>query len=77
MEEHQAGRCSGCDTEFPAAAAAMAAEGGAGGAAGAAGAAAADEALRARYQCPDCKKFFCIHCDIFAHESLHNCPACT
>ena len=73
-EEHQAGWCSGCDIELPAAAVA---EAGAGGAAGPAGAAAADEALRARYQCPDCKNFFCIHCDIFAHESLHNCPACT
>ncbi|KAF3919007.1 hypothetical protein ABW20_dc0110518 [Dactylellina cionopaga] len=29
-----------------------------------------------RYSCPDCKTHFCIDCDIFAHESLHNCPGC-
>ncbi|KAF3200999.1 hypothetical protein TWF192_003374 [Orbilia oligospora] len=29
-----------------------------------------------RYACTDCKTHFCIDCDIFAHESLHNCPGC-
>ncbi|KAM7279781.1 hypothetical protein ACFE04_006915 [Oxalis oulophora] len=26
--------------------------------------------------CPKCKKFFCLDCDIYIHESLHNCPGC-
>lgn len=32
------------------------------------------EALR--LQCPDCKNYFCIDCDAFLHETLHNCPGC-
>ncbi|ESR41729.1 hypothetical protein CICLE_v10011800mg [Citrus x clementina] len=26
--------------------------------------------------CPKCKKHFCLECDIYIHESLHNCPGC-
>ncbi|KAM3290141.1 general transcription factor IIH subunit 2 isoform X1 [Capsicum chacoense] len=26
--------------------------------------------------CPNCKKHFCLDCDIYLHESLHNCPGC-
>lgn len=26
--------------------------------------------------CPKCKKYFCLDCDIYIHESLHNCPGC-
>ncbi|KAF3902008.1 hypothetical protein AA313_de0202302 [Arthrobotrys entomopaga] len=33
-------------------------------------------AVSQRYACPDCETHFCIDCDIFAHESLHNCPGC-
>ncbi|KAJ1919176.1 hypothetical protein H4219_002123 [Mycoemilia scoparia] len=29
-----------------------------------------------RYKCPKCQKQFCIECDIFIHENLHNCPGC-
>lgn len=29
-----------------------------------------------RYRCKDCKTDFCIDCDVFAHETLYNCPAC-
>lgn len=29
-----------------------------------------------RYRCEDCKKDFCIDCDVYIHEILHNCPAC-
>ncbi|KAI8323260.1 TFIIH basal transcription factor complex, subunit SSL1 [Martensiomyces pterosporus] len=29
-----------------------------------------------RYQCPKCKHDFCLDCDIFVHETLHNCPGC-
>lgn len=27
-------------------------------------------------QCPSCSNFFCVECDAFIHESLHNCPGC-
>jgi transcription initiation factor TFIIH subunit 2 len=27
-------------------------------------------------QCPSCRKVYCFECDIFIHESLHNCPGC-
>ncbi|PHT59708.1 hypothetical protein CQW23_02071 [Capsicum baccatum] len=26
--------------------------------------------------CPNCKQHFCLDCDIYIHESLHNCPGC-
>jgi transcription initiation factor TFIIH subunit 2 len=29
-----------------------------------------------RYECETCGKFFCIDCDLFAHEIVHNCPGC-
>ncbi|KAG2222251.1 hypothetical protein INT45_010664 [Circinella minor] len=28
------------------------------------------------YACPKCKQEFCMDCDIFIHEVLHNCPGC-
>jgi transcription initiation factor TFIIH subunit 2 len=30
-----------------------------------------------RYVCPKCRSAFCIDCDQFIHESLHNCPGCS
>lgn len=27
-------------------------------------------------QCPSCQQFFCVDCDLFIHDSLHNCPGC-
>ena len=27
-------------------------------------------------QCSDCKHLFCFDCDVYIHESLHNCPGC-
>lgn len=27
-------------------------------------------------QCPRCHNIFCVECDIFIHDSLHNCPGC-
>jgi transcription initiation factor TFIIH subunit 2 len=27
-------------------------------------------------QCPSCEEMFCIECDLFIHNSLHNCPGC-
>ena len=29
-----------------------------------------------RYECKTCESFFCIDCDVFAHEVVHNCPGC-
>jgi transcription initiation factor TFIIH subunit 2 len=29
-----------------------------------------------RYACTVCHKHFCIECDLFAHEVVHNCPGC-
>lgn len=29
-----------------------------------------------RYRCMKCEKDFCINCDVFVHEVLHNCPGC-
>ncbi|XP_074581481.1 general transcription factor IIH subunit 2 [Curcuma longa] len=26
--------------------------------------------------CPKCNQAFCLDCDIYIHESLHNCPGC-
>jgi len=27
-------------------------------------------------RCPKCNQHFCLDCDIYIHESLHNCPGC-
>lgn len=29
-----------------------------------------------RLECPNCADVFCVNCDIFIHDSLHNCPGC-
>ncbi|OUM60143.1 hypothetical protein PIROE2DRAFT_63340 [Piromyces sp. E2] len=29
-----------------------------------------------RYECPQCLKQFCVDCDIYIHDVLHNCPSC-
>lgn len=29
-----------------------------------------------RLACPKCKHHFCFDCDIYIHDSLHNCPGC-
>ncbi|EMT68203.1 TFIIH basal transcription factor complex p47 subunit [Fusarium odoratissimum] len=29
-----------------------------------------------RYACEVCGQHFCIDCDVFAHEVVHNCPGC-
>jgi transcription initiation factor TFIIH subunit 2 len=34
----------------------------------------ADKSLR--LECPKCNSLFCVECDIFIHDSLHNCPVC-
>ena len=32
--------------------------------------------LSGRYECTVCRLHFCIDCDLFAHEVVHNCPGC-
>lgn len=29
-----------------------------------------------RYECQVCERHFCIDCDVFCHEVVHNCPGC-
>lgn len=29
-----------------------------------------------RYACGSCEEFFCVDCDAFCHEIVHNCPGC-
>ncbi|KAL4927819.1 TFIIH/NER complex subunit SSL1 [Aspergillus undulatus] len=32
--------------------------------------------VSSRYECTVCTNHFCIDCDLFAHEVVHNCPGC-
>ncbi|WEW56332.1 hypothetical protein PRK78_001775 [Emydomyces testavorans] len=32
--------------------------------------------VSSRYECTVCHHHFCIDCDVFAHEVVHNCPGC-
>lgn len=29
-----------------------------------------------RYKCPLCRNDFCLECNVFVHDVLHNCPGC-
>ncbi|KAG5189259.1 general transcription factor II H, polypeptide 2 [Tribonema minus] len=33
-------------------------------------------AKASRFMCPNCKGAFCLECDMYIHDSLHNCPGC-
>lgn len=35
-----------------------------------------DSMSSSRYRCKKCHHDFCIDCDVFVHETLHNCPGC-
>jgi transcription initiation factor TFIIH subunit 2 len=35
------------------------------------------ESIDIFFQCPRCMKDFCNDCDLYIHDSLHNCPGCT
>lgn len=35
-----------------------------------------DSMTSSRYRCDHCQNDFCIDCDVFVHEVLHNCPGC-
>lgn len=34
------------------------------------------KAYKHGYRCTQCSSVFCIDCDVFIHEALHNCPGC-
>jgi hypothetical protein len=36
----------------------------------------ADGQISLHVRCPKCNQHFCLDCDIYIHESLHNCPGC-
>ena len=33
--------------------------------------------IKMKLKCPNCTNIFCVECDIFIHDSLHNCPGCS
>jgi transcription initiation factor TFIIH subunit 2 len=35
-----------------------------------------EETVLLRFACPECNNYFCVDCDAFLHESVHNCPGC-
>ncbi|KAI9749990.1 MAG: glutamate synthase [NADH] [Chaenotheca gracillima] len=35
-----------------------------------------DTGSSSRYECTVCKNHFCIDCDVWCHEVVHNCPGC-
>lgn len=35
-----------------------------------------NETGTSRYECTTCHRHFCIDCDLFAHEVVHNCAGC-
>ncbi|GAB7366095.1 hypothetical protein MBLNU230_g7658t2 [Neophaeotheca triangularis] len=69
-------QCFGCLAPFPGL------PGGAGGSEGGeeatkTGAKRAEGASESsRYECETCGEHFCIDCDVFCHEVVHNCPGC-
>lgn len=38
--------------------------------------AALDRSESSRYECGSCRNHFCVDCDVFCHEVVHNCPGC-
>ncbi|CAH2355501.1 general transcription and DNA repair factor IIH subunit Ssl1p [[Candida] railenensis] len=62
-ESYSSTHCYGCLLEFP--------QGTKGVQAG-----ALESYSSSRYRCPKCTNDFCIDCDVFVHETLHNCPGC-
>ncbi|KAG7699824.1 hypothetical protein KL930_004933 [Ogataea haglerorum] len=60
-EEYSSSQCFGCQAQFPP---------------GVAPSTRREYHTSSRYRCQDCTKDFCIDCDVFIHEVLHNCPGC-
>ena len=68
-------RCFGCLSAFPQP---PKNKEGAGGVTGAEQQKRAEGASESsRYECPSCERHFCVDCDVFCHEVVHNCPGCT
>ena len=67
-EEPEQSACFGCTTPFP--------EVPRNGKGKSGGAVAQGVSESGRYECPRCRRFFCVDCDNVAHEVIHNCPGC-
>lgn len=77
--EKSSTQCYGCLTRFPVAPSTNGVTNGVDGSGGARGpvvkkASGASES--SRYECRTCERHFCIDCDVFCHEVVHNCPGC-
>ena len=73
------GTCFACLAAFPPVPAGKAAAGKGDAAVGGGGGPetkAAGVSESGRYACQVCGNHFCIDCDVFAHEMIHNCPGC-
>lgn len=68
-------RCFGCLSAFPVPP--KRTEGGSVGATGDQQKRAEGASESSRYECPSCERHFCVDCDVFCHEVVHNCPGCT
>lgn len=69
-------RCFGCLTAFPPPPSREKSKEGAAAAAAAAAKRAEGASESSRYECPSCERHFCVDCDVFCHEVVHNCPGC-
>ncbi|TID30500.1 hypothetical protein CANINC_000853 [Pichia inconspicua] len=67
MEEFEAKKCFSCQIEFPIPKTQNL---------DSSGSRSKNNLLSYRYRCSECRKDFCNDCDIFIHETLHNCPGC-
>lgn len=68
-------RCFGCLSAFPQPPKSI--ESNSGGAGGEQQRRAEGASESSRYECPSCERHFCVDCDVFCHEVVHNCPGCT
>ena len=74
-------RCFGCRKPMSTAGSVAGAKAGGGrgrtnGARGGKGGAGSAVAAPMRLRCPRCRNVFCVDCDVYIHEVLHNCPGC-
>jgi transcription initiation factor TFIIH subunit 2 len=70
-------RCYGCQSAFPAIPQSQKHSNGTANASEQATPKRAEGASESsRYECETCQQHFCIDCDVFSHEVVHNCPGC-
>ncbi|EFW98563.1 suppressor of stem-loop protein 1 [Grosmannia clavigera kw1407] len=76
VRRRRAVACHACLTPFPAVDTAAAAAAAVTAAAAATQTTGSGVSESGRYACEVCGHHFCIDCDVFAHEVIHNCPGC-